>query len=114
MMYKVFGIKFTNFLVNRTAGEVFTSGETIRSLILDIAELSKRNIRGVGNYVAEGLHKMDDKLIQVTVKDLTDSIIAITEGKEEGHLAIKLTAMITIDVMTRLSKAQQVLLEDVM
>lgn len=34
-----------------------------------------------------------------------DSIKAITEGGKEGHLAIKLTALISIEIMTRLSKA---------
>lgn len=38
----------------------------------------------------------------------------LTEGKEEGHLAIKLTSMITIGVMTSLSKAQGIFLEDIM
>jgi hypothetical protein len=57
---------------------------------------------------------MDEKQIQITLKDLIDSINAITEGKGEGHLAIKLTALISIEIMTKLSKAQQVLLEDVM
>jgi hypothetical protein len=28
-LYKIFGIRFTNFLINRTAGELFTSGETL-------------------------------------------------------------------------------------
>ncbi|CDW89143.1 proline oxidase [Stylonychia lemnae] len=114
MMYKIWGVRLTNFLINKTAGEVFTSGETIQSLIVDIEELSKRKIKGVANYVAEGLHSMDERQIQITLKDLTDSIMSITEGKDDGHLAIKLTALISIDIMTRLSKAQQVLLEDVM
>lgn len=43
-----------------------------------------------------------------------DSIYAITEGKEDGHLAIKLTALISLEIMTRISKAQQILLEDIM
>jgi len=34
-----------------------------------------------------------------------DSILAITENKPEGHLAIKLTALISIDIMTRISQA---------
>lgn len=34
-----------------------------------------------------------------------DSIKALTEGNKEGGLAIKLTSMIAIDIMTRLSKA---------
>lgn len=35
-----------------------------------------------------------------------DSISAITHNKPEGGLAIKLTALISIDIMTRISKAQ--------
>lgn len=63
MMYKITGTKMTNFLVNKTAGEVFTSGETIQTLINDIDSLEKRNIGGVANYVAEGLHVMDEAVI---------------------------------------------------
>jgi hypothetical protein len=48
------------------------------------------------------------------MKDLMDSVKAITEGKEEGHLAIKLTAMISIDIMTRVSKAQEIFLEEIL
>lgn len=35
-------------------------------------------------------------------------------GSTEGHLAIKLTSMITIGIMTRLSKAQGIFLEDIL
>lgn len=74
LMYKTAGVKFTNLLVNKTAGEVFTSGESIQSLLHDIDQLEKRNIGGVANYVAEGLHAMDEAVIQRTLKDLMDSI----------------------------------------
>ena len=53
----------------------------------------------------EGLHYLDEVKIQNIIKDLTDSITALTENGEEGHLAIKLTAMIEIGIMTRVSKA---------
>lgn len=60
LLYKIFGIRVSNALVNKTAGEVFTSGETIESLVEDISELEKRNIKGVANYVAEGVHEMNE------------------------------------------------------
>lgn len=105
VLYKIAGIKCTNFLVNKTAGEVFTSGETIESLVEDIAQLEKRNIGGVANYVAEGLDVMDEEIIQLTLKDLHDSIEALTRDGKVGGLAIKITAILAMDIMTRISKA---------
>ena len=105
VLYRVAGIKCTNFLVNKTAGEVFTSGETIESLVEDIAQLEKRKIGGVANYVAEGLHEMDEAIIKHTLKDLNDSIEALTRDGKIGGLAIKITAIISMDIMTRVSKA---------
>ncbi len=63
MLYKVLGIKITNFFINKTAGEVFTSGEQISTLLQDIKQFEQRGILGTGNYVAEGLHVMDEKAI---------------------------------------------------
>ena len=57
---------------------------------------------------------MDEKTVERTMKDLTDSITALTEGKIEGHLAIKLTSMIDIPTMTKLSYAQRIFLEDIL
>lgn len=48
---------------------------------------------------------MDEEKIEKVVKDMMESIQAVTENVPEGHFAIKLTALISIDVMTRLSKA---------
>ena len=114
LLYKILGVRLANSLVNKSAGEVFTSGESISSLVADIAQLEKRGIKGVGNYVVEGLHVMDEQTVQKTMKDLTDTITALTEGKTEGHLAIKLTSMIDIPTMTRLSQAQQKFLEEIL
>lgn len=61
---------------------------------------------GIGNYVVEGLQDMHEPTIQKVYEDLMDSVKVLTEeGTKEGHLAIKLTSMITVDVMTRISKA---------
>ena len=80
----------------------------------DIKNLESRNINGVANYVVEGLHEMDEAVIQKVYDDLIESIKVLTAGGQEGHLAIKLTSMITIGIMTRISKAQGVFLEDIL
>jgi hypothetical protein len=61
--YRILGKTFTNFLINKTAGEVFTSGETLQSLNADIKELEQRKIGGIANYVVEGLHEMHEPTI---------------------------------------------------
>lgn len=55
LAYKSFGIRATNFVINKSVGSLFTSGETIETLVQDIAALEKHNIHGIANYVVEGL-----------------------------------------------------------
>jgi len=114
LSYRVLGRTLTNFLINSTAGTIFTSGETVSTLVADIKSLEARGILGVANYVVEGLHEMDDAVIQKVYEDLIDSVKVLTAEGQEGHLAIKLTSMITIGIMTRISKAQGVYLEDIL
>lgn len=64
LSYKLLGIKMTNFAINKSVGSLFTAGETIESLVDDIAELEKRNISAIGNYVVEGLSEIDEVAIQ--------------------------------------------------
>lgn len=78
--YKIFGTTLTNLLINKTAGEIFTSGASIESLKQDLKLLQKRNVNGVGNYVVEGLSTMDDAVIDKVFKDMIDCIQAITEN----------------------------------
>ena len=105
LSYRFMGCALTNFLINSTAGSIFTSGETLETLEADIKRLEARGIHGVANYVVEGLHEMDEAVIQKVYEDLIDSIKVLTSEGKEGHLAIKLTSMITIGIMTRISKA---------
>ncbi len=63
MCYRVMGKGLTNMLINRSAGSVFTSGETLDTLVEDIKDLEKRRIGSVGNYVVEGLHEMNESVI---------------------------------------------------
>lgn len=64
LSYKLFGTRLTNFAINQSVGSLFTAGETIESLVADIAELEKRNISAIGNYVVEGLAEIDEVAIQ--------------------------------------------------
>jgi hypothetical protein len=112
--YKVFGTRFTNFLVNKSAGEVFTSGESIHSLLKDIEGMEKKRVHGIANYVVEGIPTMDHAKIAMYYRDMMECIHQLTENQKEGNFAIKLTAMISIDTMTRLSAAQQTFIKDIL
>lgn len=104
--YKVLGVRPTNFCINKSVGSLFTSGESIQTLVEDIQSLEKNNIYGLAGYVVEGLHTYDDAKIQKFYEHMLESIHAQTEGKQEGHFALKLTALISTDIMTRMSRAQ--------
>lgn len=80
LSYKVLGVPLTNLLINSTAGSIFTSGETLQTLAADIKHLQSRNIHGVANYVVEGLHEMDEAVIQKVYDDLIESIKVLTAG----------------------------------
>lgn len=64
VLYKVLGKPVTNFAINNSIGDLFTSGETIDSLLKDIANYEKRSISSIANYAAEGLSSMDDNIIK--------------------------------------------------
>jgi hypothetical protein len=64
--------------------------------------------------VVEGLAKMDYKVIDAFYEFMKQSIIAQTEGKTEGHFALKFTAIVSIDVMTRWSRAQYTFMNDIL
>lgn len=112
--YRLLGVRLTNFAINKSVGSLFTSGESIQSLVHDITTLKKDNIHGIANYVVEGLETQDDEFVKGVYDHLLESINAQTIANNEGHLAIKLTAMISTDVMTKLSLAQFVFLNDIL
>ena len=63
LSYKIMGVKATNFLINKSVGSLFTSGETIQTLVKDIETFEKNGVSGVANYVVEGLETMDELYI---------------------------------------------------
>lgn len=38
----------------------------------------------------------------------------MTEGRDSAHLALKITALISTDILTRMSQAQKIFLEDIL
>ena len=63
LSYNILGVKLTNYIINKSVGNLFTSGETIETLTEDIQALEKRNIFGVGHLVVEGIEVIDEKYI---------------------------------------------------
>ena len=114
LCYKMIGVKATNFMINKSVGSLFTSGETIQTLVQDLETFEKNGVFGVANYVVEGLETMDELYIQKVYDHMLESIQKQTEGRDEGHFALKLTALISTDVMTKMSKAQLFLMNDIL
>lgn len=104
--YRMMGTRLTNFFINKSIGSLFTSGESIQTLVQDINNLEKNNIYGIAMYVVEGLSTYNDEKHMELFEHMLESIHAQTKGKEEGHFALKLTALVSTDIMTRMSRAQ--------
>jgi hypothetical protein len=83
-------------------------------LVHDIHSLEKNKIGGIGNYVVEGLPFENPTLVAQVYEHIFESIKAQSEGRSESHFALKLTSLISTDVMTRLSRAQQVFMNDIL
>ena len=114
MSYKILGTKLTNIAINNSVASLFTSGESTYSLVKDINSFEKQNIFSIGAFIVEGLPKMDEPKIQAFYNDIMGAIDATTEGKDEAHFALKFTALISTDIMTRLSRAQNVFMDEIL
>ena len=112
--YKLMGVRLTNAIINSSVGSIFTSGDSVSTLRQDLTDIEKKNIQGIANYSVEGLKEMDEAKVENFFKVMKESIMAVTEGRDEGHLAIKLTTLISMDILTRLSKAQFIFLNDIL
>lgn len=56
--------------------------------------------------VVEGLREVSDQKLDHFTEFTLDAINKITKGREEGHMAVKLTAFVSTEVMEKVSKAQ--------
>jgi hypothetical protein len=115
LSYKLLGIKLTNFMINKTAGDIFTAGETIETLKADIEMHRERNIGGIGNLVVEGSPTATDKFVNDVYEHMMVIIDQLsTEGGEEGHFAVKLSAIVSTDLLRTMSEAQEAFTDSIL
>ena len=112
--YRLLGVKFTNLVIERTAGSIFTGGVTLDDLTRDIKVLESRGVGGIGCYVVEGLRQVDNKILDNFLDFSMESIDKLTEGKDQGHFALKLTAFISTELMEKVSLAQKSFAEEML
>ena len=103
--YRLFGVRLTNTVIERTAGSIFTGGVTLDDLNKDIKALEERNIGGIGCYVVEGVREPEDSQLDKFTEFTMESIKGLTEHATDGHFALKLTAFIGTCALERVSLA---------
>ena len=103
--YRLFGVKLTNTIIERSAGSIFTGGVTLNDLNRDIRTLSERNIGGIGCYVVEGVSNPQDSELNNFTDFTLESIEHLSRDGNEGHFALKLTAFIGLEALERISLA---------
>ena len=82
--------------------------------MLDIKSLEQSNIHALAGYAVEGLHRYDDTKIVSFYEFLITSIHTMTEGRDSAHLALKITALISTDILTRMSQSQKIFMHDIL
>ena len=112
--YKVLGVSLTNWFIEKTCGTIFTGGVTLEDLSRSAEELERQNIGTIGMAVVEGLsHVSEEKLDEFLAFSLK-SVDMFTDGRTEGHLAVKLTAFVSTEVMEKVSTAQRSFVEKIL
>jgi hypothetical protein len=61
LSYKLFGVKITNYSIEKTCGSIFTGGVTLEDLIKAQAELELQSIGTIGMSVVEGLRQVSEE-----------------------------------------------------
>ena len=112
--YRVLGIPVTNVAINSSVGSLFTSGETLSTLMQDVAHQETKNIGSLAGCAVEGLAEMNEEKINGFYHLMLDTIGQLTKGKDEAHFAIKFTGLLSIGVMTLLSTIQYIYLYDIL
>ena len=103
--YRVMGIPVTNKAINTSVGTLFTSGETLATLMADIEIFKEKNIASMANYAVEGLPTMNEEKVKQIYAFMLESIEMLTNNGQPGNFALKLTGLISIDILTRMNTA---------
>ena len=113
MSYKYLGKETTNSLIEKTAGEVFTSGPNIKTLIVDIDKFyNERGIYSGANYVLEGCEKDDIPTFNRCRDYLIETLDRVCKTRPYAHLAIKLSGLAQMEMFKRYHKAQHTLMHN--
>lgn len=64
--------------------------------------------------VVEGLREVSESKLDHFLDFTMDAINKITKGRDEGNMAIKLTAFVSMEVMEKVSKAQRTFIEQIL
>lgn len=107
LLYNITGKRFANWLIETSAGSIFTGGVTLKDLNQGIDALEQTKVGGIGMYVAEGLENLSEEEANNFSEFSIDSIRELTEGRQEGHYALKLTALVSTELMRKMSEAQE-------
>jgi hypothetical protein len=107
LSYKLLGVRLTNFSIEKTCGSIFTGGVTLDDLLVQQAILEEQSINTIAMSVVEGLRQVSEEKLDEFMNFTLGSINKMTDDRIEGHLALKLTAFISTEVMEKLSTAQR-------
>lgn len=64
--------------------------------------------------VVEGLREVSEQKLDHFLDFTVEAIKKITKGRTEGHMAVKLTAFVSMEVMEKVSKAQRTFIEKIL
>lgn len=103
-MYRIFGMRFTNFLIESTGGAVFTGGSDLKTLKHMRSTFQEKGIGTISCYVVEGVRQVENSTLDNFCK-FTVRAIQQLAGDRETHFALKLTAYISTCLMEKLSQA---------
>jgi len=105
--YKALGKRFTNVMINNTAGEIFTAGESIAQLSSESERLIKGNIESYGNYMLEGIETEDAATYDANTKYTISVIKEYCIPRPYTGIALKLTAYMPMGYWKTLNKKQE-------
>ena len=109
--YKIFGKGFTNSIIESTAGDVFTAGPNIKTLIKNTDEFyTNKGILSAANYVLEGWENDDVVMFNNSRNYLLETLDRVWRTRPYSHLSVKLTGLWHMDMLIQLNKAQHALL----
>lgn len=111
--YKYMGKHYTNKIIEKTAGEIFTSGPNIKTLIADVDKFyTQRGIFSGANYVLEGCEEDNIPTFDKCRDYLIDTLDVVCKNRPYAHLAIKLSGLAHMDMFKKYHRAQHIMMHD--